>query len=74
MNLTDEEIALAVEWRDARAAFLKAKKARDKHPDDYETAKAKVDKLRTYWRQIGEAVPEGHPGHRNAVAPIGRNR
>lgn len=73
---------LLTEWADASEAFVeaKAKAMTRKHaegktykddPAYIATAEA-MDKLRVYWRQVGEATPEGHPGHRNPVGVIKR--
>jgi hypothetical protein len=76
----DEEITLRTKWRDVRKAFVKAKEAAMKkkwpagqsYKDDpaYQETSAAMDEMRTHWRRVGEAVPEGDPGHRRPVAPV----
>lgn len=67
------EATLMLEYADAADALVKAKSRKNyRDTDAYRKAAAKVDELRTYWRRIGEAVPEGHPGHRTPIAPIKR--
>lgn len=61
------EIALELEYLDARDRFVAAKEARAADPSahnekEYRAAKAAFSELRTYWRQIGEAVGTRKPG------------
>jgi hypothetical protein len=74
--VNDDEIELAVAWRDARTAFVDAKtkaakaaKKGESYKDDpdYQATAATMDELRTQWRRIGEAV-----GVRNPVPPIAK--
>ena len=70
MNLTDEEIELILEWRDAQQAFVDAKKKKGyRDTSEYAAAAKRVDELRTKWRRIGEAV-----GTRTPVPPIKSGR
>lgn len=77
MELTDAELELHQEWSKVKKAFLAAKEKRDKDPKAYDKAEAALSEMRRYWRQVGEATPDGVPGHRTPHAPVGggaRNR
>jgi ribosomal protein L22 len=56
MNYSDEEVELIAEWSAARKRFVAAKAGREKDPDEYTAAKAKMSELRTQWREIRAAV------------------
>jgi hypothetical protein len=50
----DAELELRNEWAKARKAFVAAKDNRG--TAEYRKAKAQMSELRTYWRQIRDAV------------------
>jgi len=52
----DDELKLRNDWAKVEAAFLDAKKKRDKDPDGYKAAKAEMHNMRAHWRGIRDAV------------------
>jgi hypothetical protein len=52
----DAELKRLVEWDEARAAFIAAKKNRTKDPAGYAKAKARMSKMRTEERKRREAA------------------
>lgn len=71
MELNDAELELQLEWKKVKKAFLAAKVNRDKDPKAYEKAEEAMSSMRRYWRQVGEATPEGVQGHRTPYKPVG---
>ena len=65
MKLTPDELELVNEWERVRSAFVASKERRSSDPETYAAAKAEMSAMRTYWRQVGEAV-----GTRTPVAPL----
>lgn len=81
MKLTPEELKLVNEWEEARSAYVEAKaviaalptleeRSAARKAPEYQAIKRRMSEMRTFWRRVGEAVPEGTPGHRSPVRPI----
>ena len=59
--MTREELELHNKWAEIEERFVKAKLA-DRDSDEYRAAKAEMNDMRVYWRQIREAVAEQAEG------------
>lgn len=73
MSTAKEELKLRVDYDEASEAFIaeKAKRGTDKFDQKaYDKAKKKVSDLRSYWRQVREAVAEGIVGVDDDGNPI----
>lgn len=75
---TREDLAMMIEWEKVSQAYIDAKAARnglkvgddgyDEWYKDYSKKKAKMSEMRTYWRQIRDAVAEGVDAEGNKVS------
>lgn len=54
--MTREELELHTKWLEVEERFIAAKLA-DRNSDEYRAAKAEMNDLRVYWRQIRECFP-----------------
>lgn len=72
-DLVNDYEAAEAEMEAARVAFNEANEAETPDPhwqlkrDRFDQAMVRVRSLRAFWRAVGAAVPEEHPGHRSGI-------